>query len=496
MPANSSSRVDRGWMVGLFLLALVVRVWLASAVTFPPLDDPAFYLTTARNVAAGRGLMVDALWSYQSQPDAISHPSHEHWMPLPTLLMALSMTLFGPSLSSGQIPGLLLGAALAPLTYLIGRKAGLRPALAGTAGLLLVINGTIAYQSASTDSATIFAFLGASALFLAGEERWPALVGVLVGLGYLTRSDGILLAPAVVWLWWVQAPEKRIRLLGAAALGGFLTLLPWIIRNLKAFDTPLPGSAFSMIGLTNYMQIFAYPFNRPVASVSKLWGVRRQALLHNGRTFFLHTFAWGLFGIVPKSIDKRIRIFFYYFVILFVVTALLFPVPTLSGTFYHSLGAAMPGLALAAVITINDGLASLARRRSVQRSYIELALGALLVFAVAQLAMIRPAITTRHTAEREQFADIASWLEKNLASDTPVMTTQPYTLNWVTERSTIVLPPNDAPLAASQAARRYGVQYLIITQIWQDYPAVLNTSNDWQLVTDLGASQVYELIQP
>ena len=52
----------------IFLFAVVVRAIAAAAVAFPVPEDTAYYAGVARNLVEGRGLVSDALWSYQTQP--------------------------------------------------------------------------------------------------------------------------------------------------------------------------------------------------------------------------------------------------------------------------------------------------------------------------------------------------------------------------------------------------------------------------------------------
>src|SRR5512141_1386100 len=94
----------------LFAAAFVVRFLLARQLVFPPLDDPAFYIQTARNLAAGRGLVIDVIWNYFTPFNSVTHPSHEIWMPLPSILMAGSIKLLGDTLLAAQLPGLMCGA--------------------------------------------------------------------------------------------------------------------------------------------------------------------------------------------------------------------------------------------------------------------------------------------------------------------------------------------------------------------------------------------------
>ena len=54
--------------LGIFVVALVVRVVAAAAIGFPKPEDTAYYVGVARNLVEGRGLVSDALWSYGTPP--------------------------------------------------------------------------------------------------------------------------------------------------------------------------------------------------------------------------------------------------------------------------------------------------------------------------------------------------------------------------------------------------------------------------------------------
>jgi len=224
---------------------------LAARITFPPLDDPAFYVQTARNLAAGRGLVSDVLWSYQFSFPSVSHPSHEYWMPMATLLMAPWIRALGDTLFAAQLPGTLCGALLVPLTYALGRIVlpGDRRIAVGAA-LLLLAGALPVYQAASTDSAAPFAVLGAGALLVGGmaiERRSVSLsllAGLLGGLAYLTRSDGMLI-PALTGAIVVGSlglTRQGLWMLVALAAGCAVPMGAWWIRNGLTFGVLQPVS--------------------------------------------------------------------------------------------------------------------------------------------------------------------------------------------------------------------------------------------------------------
>ena len=60
-------------------------------IVFPKPEDTAYYVGVARNLVEGRGLVSDALWSYQTPPLVFPRPAFEVWLPLPTFLAAIPM---------------------------------------------------------------------------------------------------------------------------------------------------------------------------------------------------------------------------------------------------------------------------------------------------------------------------------------------------------------------------------------------------------------------
>ena len=81
------------WLSALavLLVALVARVVAARLVVFPTPEDTAYYFGVARNLVEGRGLITDAVWSYQTPPLVVPRPAFEVWLPLPALLAAIPM---------------------------------------------------------------------------------------------------------------------------------------------------------------------------------------------------------------------------------------------------------------------------------------------------------------------------------------------------------------------------------------------------------------------
>jgi hypothetical protein len=66
-----------------------------------------------------------------------------------------------------------------------------------------------------------------------------AVLGVLVGLAALTRSEGLLLLPLLAVPVVAAAPARRLQLFAIMTAVTALAVAPWVIRNLSVFGEPV-----------------------------------------------------------------------------------------------------------------------------------------------------------------------------------------------------------------------------------------------------------------
>ena len=201
------------WLVGAALvgLAVVARAIAVSQVTAVPTVDSAYYVGVAGRLASGQGLTADVLWTYASPPLALPQPAFALWMPLASLLAAIPMVLGGTtSLFAAQLAMIVVGAALAPLTWYVADQAAAANGLTGRrratvalgSGLVAALFGPFLVAVTGPDSSVPFAVLAVAAccampraLDAASGRRWGVALGVLLGLG-LPGSPGGDLAGA------------------------------------------------------------------------------------------------------------------------------------------------------------------------------------------------------------------------------------------------------------------------------------------------------------
>lgn len=161
--------------LGLFALALAVRVLAAQAVVFPIPEDTAYYYGVARNLIEGRGLVSDALWSYATPPLVLPRPAFEIWLPLPTLLIAPLMAVTGSTdFRIAQVMPVFVGALVPVLAWRLaadlaserGLPAGRTRTLALGVGVTGAVELPLVLHSTLPDSTILFAALGLGAVLL------------------------------------------------------------------------------------------------------------------------------------------------------------------------------------------------------------------------------------------------------------------------------------------------------------------------------------------
>jgi len=245
-------------------IALAVRLIFASIVQHPGHGDYAFYYTVAENLVSGRGFQVDYLGHYLSNPENITHSSNDYWMPLTSIIISLSLFVFGKSLFTGLLPSILFGMALFPLTYFFSKTyTNSRFVAFCSAGLILFIPSLFS-ASLLTDSMIYYTlFVSLSLFFMVKARTNPKfflLSAVCTGLAHLTRQDGALLFLTlliVILFSPMQRKTKDIYLLLTLTLYLFI-LSPLLIDNYKTFGSPFPKGPSKTMFLTEYEDLYSY----------------------------------------------------------------------------------------------------------------------------------------------------------------------------------------------------------------------------------------------
>ena len=264
-------RTNRTLLITLALmgLALFMRA-LPGART---IDDAFITFRYSRNLLDGLGFVYN--------PGVFTLGTTT---PLWTLLMAA----LGGLLRGGDFPhyaillSALADAGTCALLYVLARRLTGQPALAVLPGLLWALSPmsvTFAVGGMET-SANIFWMVAATAVYVhipapgTRLARWRLpLLGVLCGMGILTRIDSLLWVAPLLLAQTLEALRgsapfvRRLPLRTWVAFG--LVLLPWFAFAALTFGSPFPRSlnaktvAYSMppaSALVSFIQAYATPF--------------------------------------------------------------------------------------------------------------------------------------------------------------------------------------------------------------------------------------------
>ena len=404
----------------VFVAALVVRLLFSAEIVFPKPEDSAYYVGVARNLVEGRGLISDALWSYQTPPLIVPRPAFEVWMPLPTFLAAVPMALFGTTFASSQLSSVLVGAIVPVLAWRLaadvaaerGFEVGRARSLALGAGLTTAVYLPLILASTVPDSTMPFTalVLGACLLMprIARDPRGSRLtdprlltMGLLLGLAALTRNETAWLA--LIWVgyaWFgTSVPlRERIRLIGVVGVVALVVFAPWAYRNFTEFGSPLPSqAATNALYLTGY-DIFAWndtPTLTRYLDQGPAWlvGVRIQGMLHNLiNVLVILGLPLSLIGLVALPWQARgstLRPLLLISLIIFWFLSLVFPAATQWGTFLHAGGPVHVLVVLSGLLALDAVIAWVGKRRGWTRpvAWLGPALGVFgsLLFSIALL---------------------------------------------------------------------------------------------------------------
>ena len=371
----------------IFVVALVIRVWFASQVVFPALQDAAYYTGVARNLVEGRGLVSDAMWSYQTPPLVFPRPAFEVWLPLPSLLAAIPMALLGVTFAASQVSAVIVGAIVPVLAWRLAADVAAERGLSTTrartmaigTGLTAAIYLPLLLHSALPDSTMLFTVLALAACLLMSrivrDPRGARLtdprvigLGVLIGLTALTRNEAIWLG--LIWLVvaWRAGMLRLVVVVGAVA---FLVFLPLMLRDWAVFGSPLPGQAVANAVSVTGLDIFAW--NDPptlarylAVGPARLLEMRAEGLSHNLFSVLLlpglPLSVIGLLALPWQARGAAIRPVVLLAGTTFLVTSLIFPVATTWGTFLHAAGPVQVLIVLSALLALDAGIARLGVR--------------------------------------------------------------------------------------------------------------------------------------
>jgi 4-amino-4-deoxy-L-arabinose transferase-like glycosyltransferase len=218
-------------------LALRIAYVLTLAEDPPGLGDAAEIHGLANVIADGRGFV-----SPFAPPDSALPTAHKP--PLYPFALALVTLSGGSSPVAHQLASAIIGTGIVIVVALIGRRvAGHRAGLVAAA--LAATYPAFVTRDGSLHSETPYTLLVGAAVLAAlwARERPTAarfcVLGAIVGLTALTRSEGLLLLMLLAVPVAASQRQHRTRNALAAAVTCLLVLTPWLVRCWAAFDRPV-----------------------------------------------------------------------------------------------------------------------------------------------------------------------------------------------------------------------------------------------------------------
>ena len=255
-------RLERGARWAVVLLAVFGAVEALLAYRGYASEDAFITYRYAQNLAAGNGFVFNP---------------GERVLGTSTPLYALLLAIPGALGLDVATAGAALFAASLGAVALLGGGLLLRaghPLLAVLYATLAVwASGDLLFFFGMETPFYVALLLGAFRCALSGRE---VAAGLLVGLAFLTRHDGVLFAAALFLLLWLR--ERRLPWRGA--LLSAAVVAPWLVFATLYFGSPIPNTLTAKageIGLLQYMREAAirqmWSFYSPVFLFVPAWRV-------------------------------------------------------------------------------------------------------------------------------------------------------------------------------------------------------------------------------
>lgn len=503
------------WVCAL-IAGLAVRAGLASQAMHPGYADPSLYLKAAENLVDGRGLTVDYIWHFLGDPRDIPRPSHDYWMPLPSVVIACFLWAFGRSVPVALIPSVLLGLALSLVTYRLSIAYSSSRHQAIMSSLLVFSLPLIFLESVKCDAVIYSGFFLALGLYLiatSAESPKRLVAAALVsGLAHLARQDGFLLLPLIVAAA-LRLPLRfglKWRYIAQCLVTHAAVLAPLLVLNYRKLGSPLPSYIAKVAFLTQYLDLYAYSKDLSLASYLN-WGMgnivhsKWHAVLDGlesihrqlGTVLALLAVA-GTVNLLRRRSGRQWAIalpHLAFLVLLFVFYPLVVTFPSEGGSFFKAAFSMMPFLVVVAVD---------AAERILRFKTAVLALMSVLVVVsgVRGFELSRSYIQSSAVLDRQHKAlgRILAEDARNTGGRIRVMTSDPWDFHYSTGLEAVQIP-NESRDVIVEAAVRYRVTHLVLPAPRRSLMAIFTGARHdsrFQLVGGLPDSKwkVYRIVRP
>lgn len=216
------------------LTAVVRIIWMTQVMSFRPLDDEKLYVSLGRSLAAGHGYRNGTLTAY--------------FPPGYPMYLAAFFRVAGPSLIVAHVAMITTMVLTIPVTYWLALLLFRSERIALVTAVVMALYPTsIAYSSTelSEPLLTLLLLLGCALAIKAQSNgvRLALLSGLVFGLACLVKPQ-VIIVPVALWGPWLFTRNGQTRkrcLLYCATTYLILlgTLVPWEVRTIQLFHTPV-----------------------------------------------------------------------------------------------------------------------------------------------------------------------------------------------------------------------------------------------------------------
>jgi len=508
----------------LFVLGLAVAVGIASLQELPGYLDSDYYFVGGLQLVEGKGFTEPFLWNYLDDPAGLPHPSHAYWLPLSSILAAISMFVTGQQTYAAARLIFILITALVPLltAHLAFDLTG-RRGLSVTSGLLAVFSIYHVPFMPVTDNFAPFMLLGGLIFILAKKERWWAFLfmGLLAGLMNLARSDGLLWLglAGLLSLWRSFEVNRSIKsriqsfvFFGILVVIGYLLVMgPWYARNITIFGSPMAPGGSRILWLTDYNDTFAFPADQVsmgawleagwgAALKVRLWALGMNLMNAFGAQGGVLLFPFILIGFWQVKQDIRARLALTGWLILFVVMTLIFPFAGARGGFFHAGTAFQSFWWAVAPLGLERIVAGIRRRNLLDERAYGIFRGALVLMCLGLTGLIIwiRILQPGWQSEEELYVEVERFLiEQGARPEEIAIVRNPPGYYIVSGRSTIVMPPG-GPETILALAERYGASYFVLEPggILEEYREIYERYEEnpgLEYLGEVGDARIYAL---
>ncbi|MHA1248253.1 MAG: hypothetical protein ACTSPE_13075 [Candidatus Thorarchaeota archaeon] len=274
-----------------WLLTLGVAITLAASIhyyvtmlhwTEPgfALDDSWIHVQYARTIFEGRP------WQYSP-----GHPSTGSTSPLWSLILS---PVFVLGYARYTVVNAVITIAVffySVSTYLVGKiiySKTERPiaSILGMMGYVIVPKNSWLMLSGMELPVLMTILLLSAHLFSDGKDRDPRLVGLLLGLAYLSRPEALVLVGVGVLAWLVhrdttgKSPGRVLLDVVEIGMVGVLVAAPWVIHCITVTGYPLPDTFYAKVHPVTPGDVAAWDFwwhifltTMPMLTVGAIVGV-------------------------------------------------------------------------------------------------------------------------------------------------------------------------------------------------------------------------------